>query len=119
MGRTIQLWYQRNDTLTSVFYSPPIEASSFRDGTLFLNILKIGAFTVALSAEESSDPNDPNSWSAVGSSASGTAIGSFKGTVGGYTGGTTEPFGPYIRVKATLTATSGGVQWSGAIVLRD
>jgi len=86
---------------------------------LFLNIAAIGTASVSIVAEESITPNNPNSWSTVGGTTSGSATGNFRALVGGYTGGSTNTVGPNIRLRATVTITSGGVVWSGGIVLRD
>lgn len=84
MGQNIQLWYQRSDAESVVLYSPPMDASSFRDVTLFLAILAVGAgATVSVVTEQSSDPNNPNSWSMTGSAAAGGATGNFTGLAGG------------------------------------
>jgi len=115
----LQLWYQRSDAESVVLFSPPVDVSSVRDITMFLNVVNAGSANVLLQGQQSLDPNDPNSWTNVGSTATGSVSGNTTGLAGGYTGGTTQPLGPYFRVRATITVTSGGIVWSATAVMRD
>jgi len=119
MSQTLMFWSERSDDTTVVLYSPPFEAAAMESGTVFLGILAVSTVTVSLICEESCDPNNPNSWSTVGGTASGSATGNFRALVGGQTGGSTNTVGPWIRVRATVAVTSGGVVWSGGIVMRS
>lgn len=115
----MQLWYQRSDAVSVVHYSPPVDAASIRDVTVFLNIVAIGTGSVLVQAEQSLDPSDPNSWTNIGSSVSGATATNFTGLVGGYSAGTTIPVGPYLRFRATVIVTLGGVVWSATAVMRS
>jgi len=119
MGQTLIFWNERADAQTVVLYTAPIDFSSVRDATAFLTILAVGTATATIIAEESIDPNNPNSWSSVGGTATGSATGNFKALVGGATGGTTNTVGPFVRFRATIAVTSGGITWSGGAVLRS
>jgi hypothetical protein len=114
----IQLWYQRSDAESVVLFSPPVDVSSVRDITMFLNVVNAGSANVLLQGQQSLDPSDPNSWTNVGSTAAGSASGNTTGLAGGYTAGTTQPLGPYFRVRATITVSSGGIVWSASAVMR-
>lgn len=75
---------------------------------------------MVLQAEHSLDPSDPNGWSNVGSNITVSAVGNgTPTTLGAQVTGTTQAMGPYIRYKATITVTSGGITWSASAVLRD
>lgn len=118
MGQTLMFWNERSDAESVTLYTGPIDAASMQSGTVFLGILSVGTATVSIAVEESIDPNNPDSWSTVGGTASGSAAGNFKAMVGGQTTGTTNQVGPFLRLRATIAVTSGGVVWSGGIVLR-
>jgi hypothetical protein len=118
MGQTLVFWSERSDSESVILYSAPFDASSMESGTVFLGILSVGTVTVSIVAEESIDPNNPNSWSTVGGTAIGSANGNFKALVGGQTTGTTNQVGPFLRLRATIAVTSGGIVWTGGIVLR-
>ena len=93
MGQTIQLWWQRTDAVGITLYSAPIDVSSVRDITVFLTILAVGSATVAVRAEHSLDPSNPDGWSPVGSTASGSALGNQTALVGGSAGALPSPSG--------------------------
>ena len=118
MGQTLVFWAERSDDTSVVLYSAPFDFASVRDATVFLNILAVGTVTATLQAEESIDPNNPMSWSTVGGAASGSLPGNFKALLGGQTGGATNTVGPFVRLRASIAVTSGGIVWTGGIVLR-
>ena len=115
----IQLWSLRSDAETVVIFSPVIDVSAVRDVTILLNIVGIGAVNVTLQGQHSLDPNDPNSWSNIGTTAVGVGTGNTAGLAGGYSGGSTVPMGPFFRARATITVTTGAVVWSANAVLRE
>lgn len=119
MGQALIVWAERSDAESVILYSSPIDVSAMKSGTVFLNILSVGTATASIICEESIDPTNPNRWSTVGGTASGSANGNFKALVGGQSAGTTSTVGPFIRLRATLAVTSGGIVWSGGIVVRD
>lgn len=119
MGQSISLWFQRSDAESVDLYSPAIDVSSVLTVVNFLTCHAVGTGSVVLQAEQSLDPNNPNGWSNVGSSVTVSAVGNGTPTMlGAQTTGTTQAMGPYIRYKATVTATSGGITWSASAVLR-
>ena len=113
----VPLWWQRCDAITVTLYSAPMDATQIDWGTLLLEILAVATVSVAVSAEHSIDPNNPNGWSNL-VTVTGSAVGNFPGVFGGDSSGTTQPVGPYVRFKAVVTVTSGAVVWSASAVLR-
>ncbi len=118
MGKTIQLWYQRCDVVNVILYSQVLDAAEIGDASLLVNVLAVGTGSVALSAEQSLDPSNPNSWSPVGGTATGSVLGNATAVVGGTLAGTTVAIGPYIRLKAAVTVSVDAITWSAAVVLR-
>ena len=120
MGRTIQLWHQRSQTVTTPLCSPVFDAADVRDGTVFLRVLALtGGGTALISAEHSLDPNDPNSWSVL-VGVLGSAVGNFTDVLGGYIAGSTVPVGPFVRFRADIVLGLGDrIVWSASVTLRS
>jgi len=120
MGQSITLWFQRSQAISSQLFSPVFDAAALRDGTILLSILALsGGATAQITAEQSLDPNDPNSWS-TGVGVFGNAVNNFPGVLGGYAAGTTVPMGPYVRFRADILLTLGDrIVWSASVALRE
>lgn len=120
MGQSITLWFQRSQAISSQLFSPVFEAEALRDGTVLLTILALtGGSTAQITAEQSLDPNDPNSWSTL-VAVNGNAVNSFSGVLAGYVAGTTIPAGPYVRFRADILLSPGDrIVWSASVTLRE
>lgn len=119
MGQNLVLWFQRSDATSVTLYSGPIDASQVATVVNFLTCHAVGTGSVTIQAEHSLDPNDPNGWSNVGSSVTVSAVGNGTPTMlGAQSTGTTQALGPYVRYKATVAVSSGGISWSATAVLR-
>lgn len=119
MGQSSTLWFQRSQAISSQLFSPVFDAAALRDGTILLTILALtGGSTAQVTAEQSLDPNDPNSWSTL-VAVSGNTVSSFSGVLAGYLAGTTVPMGPYLRFRADILLSPGDrIVWSASVTLR-
>jgi|GEM_PF-2471775 len=119
MGQSITLWLERSQAISSQLFSPVFDAAELRDGTILLTILALsGGATAQITAEQSLDPNDPNSWSTL-VAVNGNTVNNFPGILGGYAAGTTVPMGPYLRFRADILLSLGdAIVWSASVSLR-
>ena len=120
MGKSVQLWLERSESVSCVLYSPVFDAAWLTDATVLLEVLALtGAPTVQVRIEHSLDPTDPNSWSLIAVIGVGSVT-TLPASFGGMVGGSTIPLGPYLRfVGQPVLGLGDRIVWSASITLRN